>query len=90
MKIIYAYKGNIYAAYSAAYLRLKLDPALLNGIQNQLEDKHKEIKPYYLGLDEDLNEIYIANYGKNPTIFKNTMEGLGKLYEEEIKVITVN
>lgn len=90
MKIIYGYKRNIYAAYSAAYLRLKLDPTLLDGRQTELKEKHKEIKPFYLGLDEEFNEVYIANCGKNPTIFKNTMEGLSKLYDEEIEVILIN
>ena len=87
MKIIYAYKRNIYAAYRAAYLRLRLDTTLLRDLQLELMKSHIRIRPLYLGIDEDFNEIYIANYGRKANIFKNSLEGLGKIHEEEVEVV---
>ncbi|AKL95605.1 hypothetical protein CACET_c21590 [Clostridium aceticum] len=87
MKIIYVYKKNVYAAYKAAYLHLKLDE---NSIPHEgLREINREVKPYYIGLDEDLNEVYIADGGRNLTIYRNVMEGLSSIYGEEIKIIDI-
>lgn len=85
MKIIYTYKKNIYAAYEAAYLHLGLDTKLMPKTKNII----KEIKLYYLGLDEDLNEVYIANVGRKVKIFNNVIMGLSNIYGEEIKIINL-
>lgn len=90
MKIILAYNRNNYAAFQAAYLRLKLDPSLLERIKKIFKANANAIQPYYLGLDKDLNEVYIVNCGKDPIIFKNSIEGLGKIYGEEVEVILIN
>ncbi|SES65041.1 Protein of unknown function [Natronincola peptidivorans] len=90
MKIVYAYKKNIYAAYRAAYLHLSLNPQLIPKSRRELMRSHENIKPYYLGIDEDLNEIYIASCGRNYTIFQNAMEGIGRIYGEEVQIILIH
>ncbi|SDK41425.1 DUF3189 family protein [Natronincola ferrireducens] len=87
MKIIYTYKKDVYAAYRAAYLHLRLNPSLIPKPINKLKDMNKEVKLYYAGLDEELNEVYIANGGRNITIFNNVIKGVGNIYQEEIKII---
>ncbi|ARE87963.1 DUF3189 family protein [Clostridium formicaceticum] len=87
MKIVYVYKKNVYAAYKAAYLHLKLDANALS--QEVLKKANREVKPYYLGVDEDLNEVYVADGGRNLTIYKNVIEGLASIYGEEIKIIDI-
>jgi len=86
MRIIYTYKKNRYAAYKAAYLHLGIDINLIGNTKDIKED----IKPYYLGLDKDLNEVYISNSGRNTNIFNNIILGLSNIYNEDIKTINFN
>ncbi|MCC5911885.1 MAG: DUF3189 family protein [Clostridiaceae bacterium] len=89
MKIIYAYKKNIYAALKAAYLHLKLQEDGISRSKEALEKMHHQIKPHYIGLDENLNEVYVANYGRKKEIFNNVIKGLGNMYEEEVEIINL-
>lgn len=89
MKILYIYKKNMYAALEAAYIHLKLDVFLLNTMEYDLGRKYKQNTLHYIGMDEEYNEVYVINYGRNIKIFKNIINSFGQLYKEEIKIIAL-
>lgn len=82
MKIIYVFNKNFYAAVEAAYLHLRLDiPKDIMNIYNE------EGNFYYLGIDTELNEIYLLYSSKYNYILKNLLEGFSDLYGEKILTI---
>lgn len=85
MKIIYVFNKNSYAAIKAAYLRLKLGiPPNFNGI---IDSYKEEGRFYYLGVDMELNEVYLLHSNKCNYILKNLLKGFSNLYGEEVFVI---
>ncbi len=90
MKIIYAFNNDIYAAYKAAYLRLNLEFTKLGQGSMGINSNKKNTKLKYIGMDEEYNEIYISNYGRNISIFKNLLMGLADLTNEKVKIIIVD
>lgn len=84
MKIVYMFNKNPYAAIMAAYVHLKLDfPKDIKYIKND----YREGYFYYLGIDKELNEVYLLYSSKNRIILKNLLKGFADLYEEEVLVI---
>ncbi len=82
MKIIYVFNKNFYAAIGAAYLHLRLDiPKDIMNIYNE------EGNFYYLGIDMELNEVYLLYSSKYNYILKNLLEGFSDLYGEKILTI---
>ncbi|HZK58195.1 MAG TPA: DUF3189 family protein [Clostridia bacterium] len=85
MKIIYVFNKNSYAAIKAAYLHLKLDfPEDFKDIVNCYSE---EGSFYYLGIDIELNEIYLLRSSKCNYILKNLLKGFSNLYNKEILII---
>ncbi|KAB3533168.1 DUF3189 family protein [Alkaliphilus serpentinus] len=78
MKYIYIYRKNDYAALLAAYLRLKNKTISTNQIKFGI---------LFLGIDEELNEVYIVKYRRNPQVLINLLKGIGEIYREELKII---
>lgn len=85
MKIIYVYNKNFYAAIKAAYMHLKLN--IPEDIEHLNKIYNKEGEFFYLGLDENLNEVYLLYSKKNSYILENLLKGLAHMYRDEIKVI---
>ena len=82
MKIIYVSNKSFYAAVEAAYLHLKSDiPENITNVYNE------EGNFYYLGVDRELNEIYLLYSSKYNYILKNLLEGFSDLYDEKILTI---
>ena len=85
MKIIYVYKKDPYAAIMAACAHLKLNvdhkPKLVN---NKFK---KEGYFFYLGIDEELNEVYLLYSRKNGYILNNLLIGFGHIYGEKVMII---
>ncbi len=85
MKIIYVYKKKSYAAIIAAYVHLKLNTSKQS---NNIKHKNnKEGHFLYLGIDQELNEVYLLNSSKPGPILKNLLNGFANLYNEKILVI---
>ncbi len=84
MKIIYI-KKNSYAAAEAAYMHLKSDVS--ENFRNIVGSCCDEGHFYYLGIDAELNEIYLLYCNKCTIILKNLLESLSDLFNEEILVI---
>lgn len=85
MKKIYIYKKDPYAAIQAAYGHLKLD--LPNNLKEIKNIYNKEGHFYYLGIDEDLNEVYLLYSNKRGAILKNLLNGFAHLYNEDVELI---
>lgn len=85
MKIIYVFNKNSYAAIKAAYLHLKLD--ISENFRYVVDSYNEEGNFYYLGIDTELNEIYLLYSSKYNYILKNLLWGFSDLYNEEILVI---
>ena len=85
MKIIYVFNKNFYAAIKAAYLHLKLD--ISGDLKDVIDNYNEEGHFYYLGIDIELNEVYLLHSSKCNYILKNLLEGFSNLYGEEILVI---
>lgn len=85
MKIIYLYNKNVYAALKAAYTHLKLKiPIEIKNIKHKYNEKGHF---YYIGMDIELNEIYLLKSRKNNYILKNLLQGFSNLYDEEILIV---
>ncbi len=82
MKLIYIYRHNDYAAITAAYLRLKVQPAK--------PVRLKEMKLYFLGTDQKLNEVYLLRYTIKKHILMNLLEGLSEMFKDELAVIDLS
>ena len=85
MKIIYVFNKNSYAAIKAAYLHLKLD--ISENFRDVVDSYNEEGNFYYLGIDTELNEVYLLYSSKYNYILKNLLGGFSDLYNEEILVI---
>ena len=85
MKIIYVFNKNSYAAIEAAYLHLKLD--IPENFKEIVSAYNEEGNFYYLGIDAELNEIYLLYSSKYNHILKNLLGGFSDLYDEETLVI---
>ncbi len=85
MKIIYVFNKNFYAAVKAAYLHLKLD--FPENLEDTINSYNEEGNFYYLGVDIELNEIYLLHSSKCNYILKNLLRGFSNLYNEEILII---
>lgn len=81
MKIFYVYQKNYYAAILAAYIHLGINNS--HPYKNIYIDK---MQYKYCGISRSLDEIYIANCGKNKEIFINLLEGWGKINDIELKI----
>jgi len=88
MKIIYLYRRNAYAAIMAAYAHLKLNaPKNLDYVR---ESYRKEGYFFYLGMDEDFNEVYLLYSERKGLILTNLLHGFAALYHQNIKIIDLN
>ena len=85
MKIIYVFNKNSHAAIKAAYLHLKLD--IPGNFREIVSSYNEEGNFYYLGIDTELNEIYLLYSSKYNYILKNLLGGFSDLYNEEVLVI---
>lgn len=81
MKNIYIYRHNDYAAIRAAYLRLKIPKEIPRVIPL------KTMKLYFIGVDENLEEVYLLKYAIKKTILINILMGIGEIFNEEIYII---
>ncbi|MCK9267892.1 MAG: DUF3189 family protein [Alkaliphilus sp.] len=87
MKIIYVFNKNSYAAIKAAYLHLKLD--ISENFKDIVNIYNEEGNFYYLGIDAELNEIYLLYSRKYNYILKNLLGGFSDLYNEKTLVIYI-
>ncbi len=85
MKIIYVFNKNSYAAIKAAYIHLKLD--IPKNFRYIIDNYNEEGNFYYLGIDAELNEVYLLYSSKCNLILKNLLNGFSNLYNEEISII---
>ena len=85
MKIIYVFNKKFYAAVKAAYLHLELD--IPKNFRNIINNYNEEGNFYYLGMDTELNEVYLLHSKKCNHILKNLLKGFSNLYNEETLVI---
>jgi len=87
MKIIYLYKKDRYAAIMAAYTHLNFSSMEDFKFIDQYK---KEGYFYYLGMDEEFNEVYLLYSKKRGPILKNLLKGFAHICDEEIKVIDLD
>ncbi len=88
MKIIYIYHKNFYAAIKAAYMHLKLQiPENLKDIKDKYS---REGHFYYLGIDGELNEIYLLYSKKNSYMLRNLLNSFASLYSDEVIIIDLD
>ena len=85
MKIIFASKKDSYEAVKAAYKHMNIDEKKADPNCNL-----GKIRLYYIGLDDENNQIYVSNYYKNKHIFKNIVQGLGKIYDEKVIILDID
>lgn len=81
MRMIYIYRYNDYAAITAAYLHLKM-----NTEQIQVQSKLQPMKLYYVGIDEELKEIYLLKYTIKKSILMNILQGIGNIFNEDVVI----
>jgi len=85
MKIIYVYNKKPKLVIMAAYAHLKLD---IHENLKYIDIKYRKEGYFcYLGIDEDLNEIYLLYSNKRGPILKNLLNGIAHICNEEVKVI---
>ena len=85
VKIVYIFDKNSYAAAKAAYIHLRLN--FSENFKSIIDNCIKKNDFYYLGVDAELNEIYLLYSNKCSFILKNLLQGLSDLYNEKILVI---
>jgi len=85
LKIIYTTKKDNYAAVKAAYTHLQLNQEI-----SEQDINMEPMRFYYLGLDRDGNEIYVINYYKDKHIYKNIVEGLARIYEDNVLIVDMD
>lgn len=88
MKIIYLYRKNAYAAIMAAYAHLKLN--IPKDLVHMREGYGQEGYFFYLGMDEDFNEVYLLYSERRGLILTNLLNGFATLYNQHIKIFDLN